>query len=156
MKDTKEKLIIAMENGQSRVGQLEEASTSWAKVIHSPLKVIELPFFASKVRLGHSGVEEVLPLGLLNEFERGTFIWQAALTGLKAAATVTNVAVHNSPVLRLENESYQLCLILLQNLIDLCKEVLEVYLRTANAKRYEASASSKSRIDQIIPVGSAK
>ncbi|KAG6519355.1 hypothetical protein ZIOFF_022848 [Zingiber officinale] len=39
MKDTKEKLIIAMENGQSRAGQFEEASTSEAKVIHSPLKV---------------------------------------------------------------------------------------------------------------------
>ncbi|KAG6471506.1 hypothetical protein ZIOFF_068948 [Zingiber officinale] len=39
MKDTKEKLIIALENGQSMVEQLEEASTSGAKVIHSPLKV---------------------------------------------------------------------------------------------------------------------
>ncbi|XP_042415054.1 protein FAR1-RELATED SEQUENCE 5-like [Zingiber officinale] len=39
MKDTKEKLIIAMENGQSRAGQFEEASTSGPKVIHSPLKV---------------------------------------------------------------------------------------------------------------------
>ncbi|KAG6523511.1 hypothetical protein ZIOFF_013372 [Zingiber officinale] len=39
MKDTKEKLIIAMENGQSMVEQLEEASTSGVKVIHSPLKV---------------------------------------------------------------------------------------------------------------------
>ncbi|KAG6495538.1 hypothetical protein ZIOFF_043364 [Zingiber officinale] len=39
MKDTKEKLIIAMENEQSRDEQLEEASTSGAKVIHSPLKV---------------------------------------------------------------------------------------------------------------------
>ncbi|KAG6489981.1 hypothetical protein ZIOFF_051263 [Zingiber officinale] len=39
MKDTKEKLIIAMENGQSRAEQLKEASTSGAKVIHSPLKV---------------------------------------------------------------------------------------------------------------------
>ncbi|KAG6496367.1 hypothetical protein ZIOFF_044228 [Zingiber officinale] len=38
MKDTKEKLIIAMENGQSRAEQLEEASTSGAKVMHSPLK----------------------------------------------------------------------------------------------------------------------
>ncbi|KAG6520423.1 hypothetical protein ZIOFF_017478 [Zingiber officinale] len=36
---TKEKLIIAMENGQSMVEQLEEASTSGAKVIYSPLKV---------------------------------------------------------------------------------------------------------------------
>jgi hypothetical protein len=34
------------------------------------LKVTELPFFASKVRLGRSGVEEILPLGPLNEFER--------------------------------------------------------------------------------------
>ncbi|PAN22039.1 hypothetical protein GQ55_3G482000 [Panicum hallii var. hallii] len=33
-------------------------------------QVTELPFFASKVRLGRSGVEEILPLGLLNEFER--------------------------------------------------------------------------------------
>ncbi|KAG6537414.1 malate dehydrogenase, glyoxysomal-like [Zingiber officinale] len=33
-------------------------------------QVTELPFFASKVRLGRSGVEEVLPLGPLNEFER--------------------------------------------------------------------------------------
>ncbi|KAG2622384.1 hypothetical protein PVAP13_3NG266700 [Panicum virgatum] len=33
-------------------------------------QVTELPFFASKVRLGRSGVEEILPLGPLNEFER--------------------------------------------------------------------------------------
>ncbi|KAG6483586.1 hypothetical protein ZIOFF_060234 [Zingiber officinale] len=39
MKDTKEKLIIAMGNGQSRAEQLEEASTSGTKAIHSPLKV---------------------------------------------------------------------------------------------------------------------
>ncbi|KAG6493155.1 hypothetical protein ZIOFF_048132 [Zingiber officinale] len=39
MKDTKEKLIIAMENGQSRAKQLKEESTSGTKVIHSPLKV---------------------------------------------------------------------------------------------------------------------
>ncbi|KAG6508032.1 hypothetical protein ZIOFF_033387 [Zingiber officinale] len=39
MKNTKEKLIIAMQNGQSRAGQLEEVSTSGPKVIHSPLKV---------------------------------------------------------------------------------------------------------------------
>lgn len=32
--------------------------------------VTELPYFASKVRLGRSGVEEVLPLGPLNEYER--------------------------------------------------------------------------------------
>ncbi|KAG6499558.1 hypothetical protein ZIOFF_039348 [Zingiber officinale] len=39
IKDTKEKLIVAMENGQSMVEQFEEASTSGEKVIHSPLKV---------------------------------------------------------------------------------------------------------------------
>ncbi|KAF3785612.1 hypothetical protein EJ110_NYTH19365 [Nymphaea thermarum] len=32
--------------------------------------VTELPFFASKVRLGRSGIEEIYPLGPLNEFER--------------------------------------------------------------------------------------
>ncbi|KAL4366821.1 hypothetical protein GQ457_05G008030 [Hibiscus cannabinus] len=32
--------------------------------------VTELPFFASKVRLGRSGVEEIQPLGPLNEYER--------------------------------------------------------------------------------------
>eukprot|EP00270_Netrium_digitus_P015397 TRINITY_DN538_c0_g1_i2.p1 TRINITY_DN538_c0_g1~~TRINITY_DN538_c0_g1_i2.p1 ORF type:complete len:361 (-),score=77.00 TRINITY_DN538_c0_g1_i2:161-1243(-) len=32
--------------------------------------VTELPFFASKVHLGRNGVEEILPLGPLNEFER--------------------------------------------------------------------------------------
>jgi hypothetical protein len=34
------------------------------------LKVTELPFFASKVRLGRCGIEKILPLGPLNEFER--------------------------------------------------------------------------------------
>ncbi|CAN1317156.1 Malate dehydrogenase, glyoxysomal [Linum perenne] len=33
-------------------------------------QVTELPFFASKVRLGRTGVEEVYPLGPLNEYER--------------------------------------------------------------------------------------
>lgn len=32
--------------------------------------VTELPFFASKVRLGRCGVEEIYPLGPLNEYER--------------------------------------------------------------------------------------
>lgn len=30
----------------------------------------ELPFFATKVRLGRGGAEEILPLGPLNDFER--------------------------------------------------------------------------------------
>lgn len=33
-------------------------------------EVTELPFFASKVRLGRTGVEEIYPLGPLNEYER--------------------------------------------------------------------------------------
>ncbi|GAB2283044.1 hypothetical protein Dimus_017575 [Dionaea muscipula] len=33
-------------------------------------QVTELPFFASKVKLGRNGVEEIYPLGPLNEFER--------------------------------------------------------------------------------------
>jgi len=33
-------------------------------------QVTELPFFASKVRLGRDGAEEILPLGPLNDFER--------------------------------------------------------------------------------------
>lgn len=32
--------------------------------------VTELPFFASKVRLGRAGIEEIYPLGPLNEYER--------------------------------------------------------------------------------------
>ncbi|XP_042029052.1 malate dehydrogenase, glyoxysomal-like [Salvia splendens] len=35
-----------------------------------PSQVTELPFFASRVRLGRSGVEEIYPLGPLNEYER--------------------------------------------------------------------------------------
>ncbi|KAJ6839337.1 malate dehydrogenase, glyoxysomal-like [Iris pallida] len=34
-------------------------------------QVTELPFFATKVRLGRSGAEEIFPLGPLNAFERG-------------------------------------------------------------------------------------
>ncbi|KVI02740.1 hypothetical protein Ccrd_018972 [Cynara cardunculus var. scolymus] len=37
---------------------------------HIFLQVTELPFFASKVRLGRNGVEEIYPLGPVNEFER--------------------------------------------------------------------------------------
>eukprot|EP01018_Ginkgo_biloba_P002008 Gb_00793 [translate_table: standard] len=33
-------------------------------------EVTELPFFASKVRLGRAGVEDIFPLGPLNEYER--------------------------------------------------------------------------------------
>lgn len=33
-------------------------------------QVTELPFFASKVRLGRTGINEIYPLGPLNEYER--------------------------------------------------------------------------------------
>ncbi|KAH7847479.1 hypothetical protein Vadar_026515 [Vaccinium darrowii] len=33
-------------------------------------QVTELPFFASKVRLGRTGIDEIYPLGPLNEYER--------------------------------------------------------------------------------------
>lgn len=35
-------------------------------------QVTELPFFASKVRLGRNGVEEFLPLGPLSDYERAS------------------------------------------------------------------------------------
>lgn len=34
------------------------------------LQVTDLPFFATKVRLGRGGAEEVFQLGPLNEYER--------------------------------------------------------------------------------------
>lgn len=34
------------------------------------LQVTELPFFATRVRLGRGGAEEIFPLGPLNEYER--------------------------------------------------------------------------------------
>lgn len=34
------------------------------------LQVTELPFFATKVRLGRGGAEEIFPIGPLNEYER--------------------------------------------------------------------------------------
>ncbi|KAI4325995.1 hypothetical protein MLD38_031354 [Melastoma candidum] len=37
-------------------------------------QVTELPFFATKVRLGRNGAEEVLPLGPLNEYERAGLV----------------------------------------------------------------------------------
>jgi len=34
------------------------------------LQVTELPFFATKVRLGRNGIDEIYPLGPLSEYER--------------------------------------------------------------------------------------
>ncbi|GAB4848848.1 hypothetical protein Ancab_003642 [Ancistrocladus abbreviatus] len=36
----------------------------------SPWQVTELPFFASRVRIGRNGAEEIFPLGSLTEYER--------------------------------------------------------------------------------------
>lgn len=38
--------------------------------MHCILQVTELPFFASKVRIGRTGIEEIYALGPLNEYER--------------------------------------------------------------------------------------
>ncbi|KAG8096800.1 hypothetical protein GUJ93_ZPchr0013g34493 [Zizania palustris] len=79
--------------------------------------------------------------------------------------------MQDPPLLRLENESYQLCLTILQNifldrspdegsveveshLVALCKEVLEVYLRTANPAQLSGGAQPLGH--WLIPVGSSK
>ncbi|KAL5727977.1 Brefeldin A-inhibited guanine nucleotide-exchange protein 2 [Ranunculus cassubicifolius] len=77
--------------------------------------------------------------------------------------------MQDPPLLRLENESYQICLTFLQNLIrdrsstredldvetyliDLCKEILQVYLDTATPGK----VSEEERSHWLIPLGSAK
>nr|AAM00191.1 guanine nucleotide-exchange protein GEP2 [Oryza sativa] len=79
--------------------------------------------------------------------------------------------MQDPPLLRLENESYQLCLTILQNicldrspnersveveshLVGLCKEVLEVYLSTANPS--QLSGAPQPLGHWLIPVGSSK
>jgi len=80
--------------------------------------------------------------------------------------------MQDPPLLRLENESYQLCLTILQNifldsapnhgstevveshLIGLCKEVLQVYLTTARPA--QLSSGTQPLGHWLIPVGSSK
>ncbi|CAL4921758.1 unnamed protein product [Urochloa decumbens] len=80
--------------------------------------------------------------------------------------------MQDPPLLRLENESYQLCLTILQNifldnapdhgstevveshLVGLCKEVLEVYLTTARPA--QLSSGTQPLGHWLIPVGSSK
>ncbi|KAI3851641.1 hypothetical protein MKW92_012998 [Papaver armeniacum] len=82
--------------------------------------------------------------------------------------------MQDPPLLRLENESYQICLTLLQNvardrpdseedievetyLIDLCREVLQVYLDTAQPHQQSGlSTSDNNKPRWSIPLGSAK
>lgn len=79
--------------------------------------------------------------------------------------------MQDPPLLRLENESYQICLTLLQNLVldrpsgysevhvetllvDLCKEVLQVYLSTAQPEITVSVVQPKPH--WLIPLGSAR
>ncbi|KAJ8632258.1 hypothetical protein MRB53_025594 [Persea americana] len=82
--------------------------------------------------------------------------------------------MQDPPLLRLENESYQTCLTLLQNiildrplnygeveaeayLVDLCKEVLQVYLNTARSGRLtDPTVDAHQKPHWLIPLGSAK
>ncbi|CAL9161765.1 unnamed protein product [Musa hybrid cultivar] len=80
--------------------------------------------------------------------------------------------MQDPPLLRLENESYHLCLVLLQNsvvdrplngdveveahLVQLCREVLEVYLKAAKGQPVLASTGTQPRTHWLIPVGSGK
>ncbi|KAG8074252.1 hypothetical protein GUJ93_ZPchr0006g44990 [Zizania palustris] len=91
------------------------------------------------------------------------------LSKLQELGSMTQM--QDPPLLRLENESYQLCLTLLQNifldrspdegsveveshLVGLCKEVLEVYTRTANPA--QLSGGTQPLGHWLIPVGSSK
>jgi brefeldin A-inhibited guanine nucleotide-exchange protein len=80
--------------------------------------------------------------------------------------------MQDPPLLRLENESYQICLTLLQNivtdrslngdvaenyLVSLCKEVLQVYLTAAKPPHLvQASSAALAQPHWLIPVGSTK
>ncbi|XP_072953876.1 brefeldin A-inhibited guanine nucleotide-exchange protein 2 [Typha angustifolia] len=90
---------------------------------------------------------------------------------LQEVGSITQM--QDPPLLRLENESYQLCLTLLQNidsektlngdvevegyLVELCREVLQVYLGAAKpAQLIQNSSGIQPTLHRSIPVGSAK
>eukprot|EP00262_Sarcandra_glabra_P004781 TRINITY_DN1602_c0_g3_i1.p1 TRINITY_DN1602_c0_g3~~TRINITY_DN1602_c0_g3_i1.p1 ORF type:complete len:1356 (+),score=263.89 TRINITY_DN1602_c0_g3_i1:327-4070(+) len=83
--------------------------------------------------------------------------------------------MQDPPLLRLESESYQICLTLLQNilldgpapsykevvveayLVDLCREVLQVYLNTARSGHpTEPHIGAETKSHSLIPLGSSK
>lgn len=75
--------------------------------------------------------------------------------------------MQDPPLLRLENESYNMCLSLLQNvmdgetkaaslLADLCAEILHVYVDVAKIGHSAASAGKQVRPLWQIPTGSSK
>lgn len=80
--------------------------------------------------------------------------------------------MQDPPLLRLENESYQICLMFLQNLIldrpkgyeeaeiethlvDLCQEVLRFYIEAARPSQMPASSLGE-QLKWLIPLGSGK
>lgn len=75
--------------------------------------------------------------------------------------------MQDPPLLRLENESYNICLSLLQNVLDgetettsiladLCAEILRVYVDVAKIGRLAASAGKQAKPLWQIPTGSSK
>ncbi|KAG6467935.1 hypothetical protein ZIOFF_072500 [Zingiber officinale] len=90
MKDTKEKLIIAMENGQSMVEQLEEASTSGAKVIHSPLKVRTKG--RPPIKRKQSKVEQIVKKSIAKTQKKSTQNYCSLLLLLLRTLRVTSLA----------------------------------------------------------------
>lgn len=81
--------------------------------------------------------------------------------------------LQDPPLLRLENDSYQICLSLLQNILldapidgdpeieahltELCKEVLQIYLNAAKSwQPVHASSSAQPKPHWLIPLGSGK
>ncbi|KAL2330447.1 hypothetical protein Fmac_018028 [Flemingia macrophylla] len=80
--------------------------------------------------------------------------------------------MQDPPLLRLENESYQICLTFLQNLVldkapsyneveiethlvQLCQEVLELYVEVAGSGRISESSHGRQQ-DWLIPLGTGK
>lgn len=89
---------------------------------------------------------------------------------LQELGSVTQL--QDPPLLRLENESYQLCLTFLQNLIsdrppsyeevdvefhlvDLCREVLQFYIETAASVQI-SQLKTGGQLHWVIPLGSGK
>lgn len=81
--------------------------------------------------------------------------------------------MQDPPLLRLENESYQICLTFLRNLIldgshnyeedevepcliDLCQEVLRLYIETSSSGRVSESSPNGQKSNWRIPLGSGK
>lgn len=80
--------------------------------------------------------------------------------------------MQDPPLLRLENESYQICLTFLQNLVvdtppnyeeievetlyvQLCQEVLKFYIEVAGSGRVSESSNGR-QVNWLVPLGSGK